>query len=123
MRRYSWTELPVTGLFQIPMGDSAGQAGALVRKPILDLLGDPWFEGGQLTPGRLMEDMYFIHRLHKLNVPMHVDCDQIMPHIANVTITPQRHGGRWYAGHVTAQGPVLWDEPELIGWGENIRVL
>jgi hypothetical protein len=123
MRRYSWTELPVTGLLQIPVGDSAGQAGALVRKPILDLLGDPWFEGGQLTPGRLMEDMYFIQRLHDLNVPLYVDCDQIMPHIANVTITPQRHGGRWYAGHVTAQGPVLWDEPELIGWGENIRVI
>jgi hypothetical protein len=121
MRRYSWTELPVKGLLKLPKGDSAGQAGALVRKPVLDRLGDPWFEGGKLTPGRLMEDMYFVHRMHELDVDMYVDCDQVMPHIANVTITPQRHGGRWYAGHITARGPVLWDEPEDIGWGNNIR--
>jgi hypothetical protein len=123
MRRYAWTELPVKGLFQIPHNDSAGQAGALVRKPVLDRLGDPWFEGGQLTPGRLMEDMYFVQRMHDLGVPMFVDCDQVMPHIANITITPQRHGGRWYAGHVTNRGPVLWDEPEEIGWGNNIRAV
>lgn len=123
MRRYSWSELPISGLFRIPVGDSAGQAGALVRKPVLDRLGDPWFEGGKLTPGRLMEDMYFVHRMHELGVPMFVDCDQVMPHIANITITPQRHNGRWYPGHITPQGPVLWDEPEAVGWGKNITGL
>lgn len=124
MRRYHWTELPVTGLFQIPPGDSAGQAGALVRKSILDKLGDPWFEGGQLTRGRLMEDMYFVHRLHELGVPMFVDCDETMPHIANITITPLRHEGRWYPGHIRPDGgPVLWDEPEELGWGHNVKVV
>jgi hypothetical protein len=68
-----------------------------------------------------MEDMYFIKRLHDLDIPVWVDCDEVMPHIATITITPQRHGGRWYAGHITAKGPVLWDEPELVGWGHNIR--
>lgn len=120
MRRYNWTELPVHGLFKIPHGDSAGQAGALVKKPVLDRLGDPWFEGGKLTPGRLMEDMYFVQRMHDLGIEMYVDCDQVMPHIANITITPLRHEGRWYPGHVTSRGPVLWDEPEEIGWGNNI---
>lgn len=122
MRRYSWAELPISGLFKIPVGDSAGQAGALVRKPVLDRLGDPWFEGGQLTPGRILEDMYFVKRMHDLGVEMFVDCELVMPHIANITITPQRYGGRWYAGHVTERGPVLWDEPELTGWGQNIKV-
>lgn len=121
MHRYAWTEIPVSGTFQIPKFDSAGQAGALVKKHVLDQLGDPWFEGGKLTPGRLMEDMYFVQRLHELDVPMHVDCEQVMPHIANITITPQRYQGRWWAGHVTPQGPVLWDEVEVPGIGENIR--
>jgi len=121
MRRYSWLDLPTQGLFKLPKGDSAGQAGALVRKPVLDRLGDPWFEGGKLTPGRLMEDMYFIQRMHDFGVDVWVDCDRVMPHIANVTITPQRYQGRWYAGHITPQGPVLWDEPEEVGWGNNIR--
>jgi hypothetical protein len=122
MRRYSWQELPTSGLLKIPLWDSAGQAGALVRKPILDKLGDPWFEGGQLTPGRLMEDMYFVQRMHEMGVDMYVDCDEIMPHIANITIVPQVFQGRWYAGHITEHGPVLWDEPEAVGWGDNIKV-
>ena len=123
MMRYAWGELPVSGQFKLPKGDSAGQAGALVPRRVLDQLGDPWFEGGKLTPGRLMEDMYFIQRLHDLDVPIWIDCELVMPHIANITIIPQVHEGRWYAGHKTAQGPVLWDEPELVGWGNNIRVV
>jgi len=121
MVRYSWRDLPVSGLFRLPTIDSAGQAGALIRKPILEKLGDPWFEGGKLTPGRIMEDMFFIKRMHDLGVKVWIDCDQVMGHIANITITPQRHEGQWYAGHITPQGPVLWDEPELIGWGANIK--
>jgi len=113
MTRYSWTELPMTGLFQLPAGDSAGQAGALVRKHVLDQLEDPWFEGGKLTPGRLMEDMYFIKRLHDQGTPIWIDCDQIMPHIANITVTPIRHEGRWYAGYMGPCGPVVWDEPDF----------
>jgi Glycosyl transferase family 2 len=120
MVRYSWNELPIRGLYQLPITDIAGQAGCLVRKSILDLLGDPWFECGQVEKGRLQEDIWFIQRLHNLGIPIYVDCDQVMPHIANITITPQRHNGRWYPGHITKQGPVLWDEPEGIGWGSNI---
>lgn len=112
MARYNWSELPLTGLFQLPVGDSAGQAGVLVKKTVLDQLGDPWFEGGKLTPGRLMEDMYFIKRLHDLNVPIYVDCDQTMGHIANIAVIPMKHEGRWYAGYKGPAGPVLWDEPD-----------
>jgi hypothetical protein len=122
MTRYAWTELPTSGLFQLPKDDIAGQAGCLIRKPVLDLLGDPWFECGQVDPGRLQEDIWFFQRLHNLNVPIYVDCDQSMPHIANIAITPIRHQGRWFVGHQTKQGPVLWDEPEEAGWGKNITI-
>ena len=120
MTRYSWQELPTTGLLRLPTTDICGQAGCLIRKTSLDKLGDPWFECGQVDKGRLQEDIWFIQRLHNLGVPIYVDCDQVMPHIANITITPQRYNGRWYAGHITKQGPVLWDEPVGVGWGENI---
>ena len=121
-RRYHWLDLPTHGLFELPFGDGAGQAGALVRKPILDKLGDPWFEGGQITRGMLQEDQYFIQRLQELGVKIMIDCEQTLGHIANLTVLPQRHGGRWYPGYITTQGgPVLWDEPELIGWGNNIK--
>ena len=124
MTPYSWAELPVTGLFQLPKNDSAGQAGMVVRKPILNQIGDPWFEGGKLTPGRLMEDMYFVQRLHDLDVPIWVNCDTVIGHIANITVLPQKYQGRWYPGHTTKQGPVLWDDPVNHGphW-ENITVV
>jgi hypothetical protein len=122
MTRYAWTELPITGLYQLPKTDICGQAGALIRKPILDKLGDPWFQCGQVDKGRLQEDIWFMQQLHNLDVPIYIDCDQVMPHIANVTITPQKHGGRWYAGYMSKQGPVLWDEPVGIGWGDNIKI-
>jgi hypothetical protein len=123
MARYNWDEIPTTGLFQLPKWDSAGQAGALVKKTVLDQLGDPWFEGGQLTRGRLMEDMYFIQRLHELDIPIYVDCDEVMAHIANIAVTPIRHNGRWYAGELGASGPVVWDEPNwnYLPAGVNVR--
>jgi hypothetical protein len=125
MRRYSWTEIPTHGLFKIPEGDSTGQAGAVVRKSVLDKIGDPWFEGGKLTPGRITEDMYFIQRLQEFGIPLYMDCEQILPHIANLTITPQRLNGRWYAGYTTPRGSVIWDEPEMLYEGhvmDNIRM-
>ena len=126
MRRYSWQELPITGLFKLPVGDSAGQAGARIRKSVLDKLGDPWFEAGRLVPGRVNEDMYFIKRMHELGIDVMIDCDETMGHIANITVVPQRLNGRWYAGHVTPQGPVIWDEPEVLYKGHpmsNIRMV
>lgn len=112
MSRYNWSELPITGLFRLPKDDSAGQAGCLVRKTVLDQLGDPWFEGGKITPGRLMEDMYFIQRLHNLNIPIYIDCDLTFGHIANITVQPFKHEGRWWPGYKGPAGPVLWDEPD-----------
>lgn len=113
MTRYSWKELPTSGLFRLPKNDPAGQAGMLVRRSVLGQLGDPWFEGGKLTPGRLMEDMYFIQRLHDMDIPIWVDCSQSMGHIANITILPQQHKGRWYAGYRVGNQSVLWDEETM----------
>lgn len=110
MTAYEWWELPTKGLWRLPKNDSAGQAGMIVRKPILERIGDPYFEGGKLTPGRLMEDMYFVQRLHDLTVPIFVDCDQVLGHIANIAVVPQRYQGQWFPGYVSGKhGPVLWD--------------
>ena len=111
MRIYEWADLPTEGLFQLPKDDPSGQACMLIRRSVLGTIGDPWFEGGKLTPGRLMEDMYFVQRLHDLNIPIWIDCDLVSGHIANITILPQKHNGRWYAGYKDKGRPVLWEEP------------
>lgn len=110
MRRYQWAEVPRGGVYQLPKDDPAGQAGMLVRKPVLDRIGDPWFEGGKVVPGRLMEDMYFIQRLHDLDIPIYIDCDHPMGHLATFELWPSRHNGRWYCGYKTKHGTVCMDE-------------
>ena len=111
MKLYDWADLPSNGLFQLPKGDPAGQACMLVRRKVLGQLGDPWFEGGKLIPGRLMEDMYFVKRLHDLDIPIWIDCDLVVGHIANITILPYNYQGKWYAGYRDKGNPVLWDDP------------
>jgi len=110
MHLYEWTDLPIEGLFQLPKNDPAGQACMLIRRPVLGRLGDPWFEGGKLVPGRLMEDMYFVQRLHDLNIPIWIDCDLSVGHIANITIVPQKYNGRWWAGYKYNGHPILWQD-------------
>jgi len=122
MKRYQWTELPTSGLFRLPKNDPTGQAGMLVRRPILGRIGDPWFEAGQLTPGRLMEDMFFIQKLHDMDVPVFVDCDLAMGHVANISILPQKYNGRWYAGYRHKGKSVLWDEPPMEELPRNVTV-
>lgn len=129
MEPYQWNELPLEGLYQLPRWDSAGQAGALIQKSVLDQLKDPWFEGGKLTPGRLMEDMYFIQRLHVLGISVWIDCTQVLEHMANIRIHPRVHNGRWYVGYDSKHGPVLWDTtlPPLVRRvshvNESVKVL
>ena len=114
MRLYEWTELPVTGLFQLKKNDPSGQACMLIKRPILGRIGYPWFEAGKIEPGRLMEDMYFVQRLHDLDIPIWVDCELAAGHIANVTVFPQRYNGRWYAGYNHQGRATLWADEAAI---------
>jgi hypothetical protein len=96
MTPYQYKDLPIEGLYKLPKGDVVGTAGMLVRRHVMDKIGDPWFEGGQLHKGELQEDVYFVHRLHELGIPIHIDCDELMGHMAQIEIRPQRRDDRLY---------------------------
>ena len=95
MLLYDWTELSGPGLWEFPKGDFIGQAGMLVRKPVLDKLGYPWFKAGQLDPGRLQEDMTFCHELQQLGYIIWIDRDVIFDHYFIVNVTARKHEGLW----------------------------
>jgi len=92
---YHWDELSGDGLLPLPKGDFIGQAGMLVRKPVLDKIGYPWFKCGQLDPGRLQEDMMFCHEVQELGYTVNIDQGTIFDHHFPVTITARRHAGKW----------------------------
>lgn len=95
MPLYTWEEVSGEGLMPLPIGDFIGQAGMLVKKPILDKLGYPWFKTGQFDPGRLTEDLYFCHELQKMGVTIHVDRDVIFDHWFIMGVTARTHQGHY----------------------------
>lgn len=95
MPLYTWEELSGHGLFALPDGDFIGQAGMLVRKHVLDCIGDPWFKTGQINPGRLQEDIWFCHELQDRGFTVWVDQDIIFDHWFHMGVTARRHNGKW----------------------------
>ena len=95
MPLYHWDELSGEGLMALPKGDFIGQAGMLVRKPVLDRIGYPWFKCGQLDAGRLQEDMMFCHELQELGYTVWVDQEVVFDHHFTMAVTARKHEGRW----------------------------
>lgn len=95
MLLYDWDELSGAGLMALSRGDFIGQAGMLVRKPVLDRIGYPWFKAGQLDKGRLQEDMMFCHELQEMGYTVWVDQDMVLDHYVHMGVTARRHQGRW----------------------------
>jgi hypothetical protein len=73
---------------------ASGNAGMLIRRHVLDAVGDPWFEIGGTDRAR--EDLAFCRKLQERGIPIHVDQDTWMGHITPVEVWPYRHqDGRW----------------------------
>ena len=68
-----WEEIPESGVFEV---DAAGSAGMLIRREVLDTLGDPWFEntGGVI----LNEDVYFCQKARRAGFRVFATADVVM---------------------------------------------
>jgi hypothetical protein len=90
---YGWDEIPEAGQFEV---DAAGSAGMLIRRPVLDAIGDPWFESsGQVI---LNEDVVFCLKARALGFRIFASADQSMGHLGIFNVRPMRRDdGRWGA--------------------------
>ena len=75
------TDLPSSGLHEVY---AAGNAGMLVRKHVLDAIGEPWFE----TFGKQNEDLEFCRKIREAGFKIHVDLDNLLGHIAQMIVWP-----------------------------------
>lgn len=107
MPLYTWEELSGHGLFALPKGDFIGQAGMLVKKKVLDAIGDPWFKGGKINPGRMAEDLWFCHEIQELGFTVWIDQDTIFDHWFPVGITAKRHEGEWVPAIRSGAGTIV----------------
>ena len=107
MLLYDWDELSGEGIMALPKGEFIGQAGMLVRKPVLDKIGYPWFKCGQLDPGRLQEDMKFCHDIQSLGYTIWVDQDIIFDHYFIIGVSARRHNGKWVPALVSGKNVMV----------------
>ena len=91
---WKWSQLPKDGgLHRIHV---AGSAGMLIRRHVLEKIGDPWFEVGQQSSEQLNEDSYFCTKLATAGIPLHVDLDTHIGHITPSVLWPaHRADGTW----------------------------
>lgn len=89
---FGWEEIPEAGVFEV---DAAGSAGMLVRREVLDTIGDPWFRstGGVV----LNEDVTFCADARKHGYAVYATADVTMGHLGIFNVRPLRRNGRWGA--------------------------
>lgn len=107
-----WSELPQHGLIGPEQGlHVAGSAGMLIRKRVLDQIGDPWFEVGQCGREVINEDAHFCEKLATLGIPLYADLDTWMGHVTPMTIWPSRSANGAWTTAIDMGGPRLFQLP------------
>lgn len=91
-RPFEWGEVPETGTFEI---DAAGSAGMLVKREVLETMGEPWFRstGGVI----LNEDVTFCLDARSHGFRIFACADVTMGHLGIFNVRPMRRDGRWGA--------------------------
>ena len=77
------TELPEDGLHEV---HAAGSAGMLVRKHVLDDIGDPWFENPHGTV--INDDLEFCRKIRDAGYKIYLDTEVQMTHIGHFKVYP-----------------------------------
>ena len=98
-RRLTWDDLDGSGGLVNAAPDgmplTTGKAGMLIRKPVLDAIGDPWFLP-TATDLYASSDLVFCQRVLDAGFLVHVDLDVVMGHISPAVWIPTRTvDGQW----------------------------
>ena len=82
----TWAEIPTTGLLETTV---LGGNGLLIQRPVLEKIGDPWFEPGQLERGYALEDVDFSRKVFEAGYKLYSDCDRHIGHMVVAEVWPK----------------------------------
>lgn len=90
--KYSIDEIPGEGLFPVY---AAGSGSMLVRKHVLDDIGDPWFHNPQQTV--INDDLEFCRKLREAGYTIYADAEVSVGHVSQFTsyYSFQRASNKW----------------------------
>ena len=80
-----WREIQKNG---VSLNHVVGTAGLLVRRHVLEKIGFPWFNPGQLDPGFMQEDTFFCKRVYDEGFEIYQDNENHIGHLTVCSIWP-----------------------------------
>lgn len=91
-RLYTWDELSEhKGLHQLDAHDSVGHAGMLIRRSVFEKIPPKWFEVGKIESDCSTLDLWFCWKLQDAGIPIHLDVDVTLDHLAPFRIVVKRN--------------------------------
>lgn len=72
---------------------AVGSAGMLVRRHVIDAIGDPWFENSTGTV--INDDLEFCRKIRDAGFDIWLDTDEHLGHIGHFTVYPSRRDDSW----------------------------
>jgi hypothetical protein len=97
---FAYDEIPEEGLFEVY---AAGTGGMLVRRHVIEEIGDPWFEFSSHEVHN--EDLEFCRKIREAGFTIHADASNTMGHMGLFTIWPVFVNGEWGLRFDLGQGP------------------
>ena len=94
--RQKWLEeLPTSGLYKLAPDETCGDAGLLIRRPVLEALERPFYD--RLRSGSFKsEDQAFTRKVLAAGFPIWIDVEHVIDHIAAVAMRPVVKDGAWH---------------------------
>lgn len=89
---YYRATLPEGGQKGLVPSLAVGAAGMLIKRSVLDAVGDPWFEN---APGKINEDVNFCEKARAKGFKIWTDLDNVMGHLNVGEVKPSIIDGEW----------------------------
>lgn len=90
----------LTGLVDIT-NLTFGNAGILIKRRVLEVMTDPWFENGMTKSDHTGCDLYFCEKARKAGFKMYLDLDSTMGHLTTVSVRAFRTEDGAYRPEIT----------------------
>jgi hypothetical protein len=94
-RRVDLNDHPLGGLIPV---HSAGGAGMLIRRRVLEAVERPWFEMGMVASTQMGEDVYFCDKARAAGFGIHADLDARLGHCTTAVVWPAKEPSGWTYG-------------------------
>jgi hypothetical protein len=99
------TALPKDGLLQVR---AVGAGCLLIRREVLEAIGDNWFQHGRVDDWDASEDIIFCEQARSHGYEVFVDLGCPIGHMAPTAISPQYIDNQWCLGFSVADGAQLY---------------